>query len=66
MTPRWAVAVFTDAGNALEDFTLDLEQAVGAGVRWISPIGLIRVDGAFPISEEEAPFRIHLSIGPDL
>ncbi|HEU4828534.1 MAG TPA: autotransporter assembly complex family protein [Gemmatimonadales bacterium] len=66
VTPRWAVAVFTDAGNALEDFALDLEQAVGAGVRWISPIGLIRVDGAFPISEEDAPFRIHLSIGPDL
>ena len=66
VTPRWAVAVFTDAGNALEDFTLDLEQGVGAGIRWISPIGLIRVDGAFPISEEGAPFRIHLSIGPDL
>ena len=66
VTPRWAVAVFTDAGNALEDFALDLEQAVGAGVRWISPIGLVRVDGAFPISEAEAPFRIHLSIGPDL
>ena len=66
VTPRWAVAVFTDAGNALEDFALDLEQAVGAGVRWISPIGLVRVDGAFPITEAEAPFRIHLSIGPDL
>jgi translocation and assembly module TamA len=66
VTPRWAVAVFTDAGNALENFRLDLEQGVGAGIRWISPIGLIRVDGAFPISEEGAPFRVHLSIGPDL
>ena len=66
VTPRWAVAVFTDAGNALENFRLDLEQGVGAGIRWISPIGLIRVDGAFPVSEPGAPLRVHLSIGPDL
>lgn len=66
VTPRWAVAIFTDAGNALEDFRLDLEQGVGAGIRWISPIGLVRVDGAVPISEAGSPFRVHLSIGPDL
>jgi translocation and assembly module TamA len=65
--PRWAVAVFTDAGNALDDFSLKLlEQGVGAGIRWISPIGMIRIDGAFPVSEPGSKFRLHLSIGPDL
>ena len=64
--PRWAVAVFTDAGNAMLDWGLDLEQSVGGGVRWISPIGLVRVDGAFAVSEPNTPFRFHFSIGPDL
>ena len=63
--PRWAVAVFTDAGNAF-DRTLDLEQSIGAGIRWLSPVGLIRVDVAQPISRDDAKPRLHLSIGPDL
>jgi translocation and assembly module TamA len=64
--PRWAIAGFTDVGNALEDLSLDLEQGVGLGIRWISPIGLVRLDGALAVSQPGTPFRLHLSIGPDL
>jgi translocation and assembly module TamA len=68
---RWAVAAFTDVGNALNSFTLSvkqgaLEQGVGAGIRWVSPIGLIRIDGAFAVTRPGTPFHLHLSIGPDL
>jgi translocation and assembly module TamA len=63
---RWAVAAFTDVGGASDRFGGDLEQGVGAGIRWLSPIGLIRVDGAFPVSEPDLPFRIHIGLGPDL
>jgi translocation and assembly module TamA len=63
--PRWAVAVFTDAGNAFDE-TLDLEQSIGAGIRWLSPVGLIRVDVAQPVTRTDATPRLHLSIGPDL
>jgi translocation and assembly module TamA len=68
---RWAVAAFTDVGNALNSFTLSvkqgaLEQGVGAGIRWVSPIGFIRIDGAFAVTRPGAPFHLHLSIGPDL
>ena len=66
LMPRYAIAVFTDAGNALPDFRLDLERSVGAGVRWISPIGLVRVDAAFAVSRPGTPMRFHFSIGPDL
>lgn len=66
LMPRWAIALFTDAGNALADFRLTLEQSVGAGVRWISPIGVVRVDGAFAVSRPGTPLRFHFSIGPDL
>jgi translocation and assembly module TamA len=62
----WAWAVFTDVGNALDGFSGRLSTGVGTGVRWISPIGIVRLDGAFGVSEEGNPFRIHLAIGPDL
>ncbi len=65
--PKWRVAAFGDAGNALADFSdVKLEFGVGAGIRWVSPIGMVRLDGAFAVSEPGSPFRIHLVIGPDL
>jgi translocation and assembly module TamA len=64
--PRFAIAVFTDAGNAFTGFPLSLEQGAGLGLRWLSPVGLIRVDGAFAVSRPGAPFRLHVGIGPDL
>ncbi|MBA2627703.1 MAG: outer membrane protein assembly factor [Gemmatimonadales bacterium] len=64
---RFAFAVFTDAGNAMEKLTLgDLQQGAGVGIRWLSPIGLIRVDGAWAVSRAGTPFRLHFSLGPDL
>ncbi len=68
---RWAIAAFTDVGAALDDFSLSvrqdaLEQGVGAGIRWLSPIGLIRIDGAFAVTQPGTPFHLHFSMGPDL
>ena len=39
----------------------------GFGARWISPVGLIRIDLGFGLDrpEEERPLRLHLGIGPD-
>jgi translocation and assembly module TamA len=62
----WSVAMFYDAGNALDELSLSLQQGAGVGIRWLSPIGLIRLDGAFAISRTDSPFRVHFSIGPDL
>ena len=64
--PSWAVAVFVDAGNAydtLNDF--EALYGFGLGVRWRSPIGPIRIDIARP-SDGRDPFRLHISMGPDL
>jgi translocation and assembly module TamA len=63
---KWSVAAFFDAGNALRSLSGRLERGVGGGVRWRSPIGLIRLDGAFAISRDGSPFRLHVIIGPDL
>ena len=60
------MAVFTDGGNAydkLKDF--EPVYGVGAGIRWRSPIGPIRLDIAHP-TEGSSNFRIHISMGLDL
>ncbi len=62
---KWAGAVFFDAGNALRDFQGEIATGTGVGVRWISPVGLVRVDGAFGLKKQGSRFRLHLSIGPD-
>jgi len=65
---KWSVAVFADAGNAFDDFdAINLKFGLGAGLRWYSPLGPIRLDLAFPLADD-APdsFRIHITLGPDL
>ena len=63
---NWGAAVFTDFGNAFNSWSDPIEYSVGVGVRWRSPVGLIRVDVASGISDEDKPFGLHIVIGPDL
>lgn len=70
--PKWAIAVFYDLGDAAEDFNFDFRRSVGVGVRWISPIGPVRVDIACALdgtrcsTDSGAGWGLHLSMGPDL
>jgi translocation and assembly module TamA len=63
---RWGVAAFYDLGNAVNRFGDPLKAGAGVGLRWISPVGPVRVDAAWALSESTRPLRIHLRIGPDL
>ncbi len=63
---RWGVAVFIDAGNAIDDLREKLEQGAGFGMRWKSPIGPVRIDLANAITADNHPWRLHINIGPDL
>lgn len=65
---NWAIAAFVDAGNAFDDFdNLDLKAGVGAGIRWFSLLGPIRIDFAVPLADDaEDSWRVHISLGPDL
>jgi translocation and assembly module TamA len=63
--PKWGAAVFFDAGNALDEFTTDLARGVGIGVRWLSPVGPVRVDGAYALGPPHG-VRLVINIGPDL
>lgn len=63
---RWALAVFADAGNALDSFSDSLEAAVGIGVRRNTQVGQIRFDLAQALTESGENPRIHFSFGPEL
>jgi len=63
---KWGGALFIDAGNADDDFPPDLEIGAGAGLRWRTPVGMLRLDFAHPFSNSDDNLRIHISIGPDL
>lgn len=66
--PNWGVATFVDTGDAFSSFA-DYRQKVGAGfgLRWRSPVGMIRADLGFPIHDSNASgVELHIVIGPDL
>lgn len=66
VTGNWYAAAFVDSGNSFRTFdNMKLQQSVGLGVRWLSPIGPIRVDVAKGLSENGG-FRLHITMGPDL
>jgi translocation and assembly module TamA len=63
---KWGAAVFVDAGDAFKS-NFDANVGAGIGLRWKSPIGLVRVDIARPlVTDLDDSWRVHLVIGPDL
>jgi translocation and assembly module TamA len=59
-------AVFADGGDAFLGDNFRLHVGVGAGIRWKSPVGVLRLDLAYPIkSIDENSWQIHFNIGPD-
>ena len=67
LRPKWRLATFVDAGNAFDDLdAYDPRIGVGFGVHWSSPVGPIRLDLAWGVSESDTPFQLHFSLGPRL
>jgi len=64
----WGMALFWDAGNVFEDasdLSLDLRHDLGGGLRWVSPVGLLRLDLAVPLArrEGEDKYQVFFSLG---
>lgn len=65
--PGFRAAVFTDVGNAYDkDFETETKVGVGVGIRWASPVGVVRVDVAAGVTEESIPVRLSFFIGSPL
>ncbi|MEH6671865.1 autotransporter assembly complex protein TamA [Halopseudomonas sp.] len=63
---NWRAATFVDHGNAMNSLSAARKTSVGLGIRWVSPVGPVRVDFARSVSDPDEGFRIHFSLGPEL
>lgn len=64
--PGWSAAGFIDAGNVWSSGEPALELGVGAGLRWQSPVGPIRIDIAHGFDDIAGGWQLHFSAGADL
>lgn len=67
--PNWGIATFVDAGDAFTGFAnFKTRIGTGVGLRWRSPVGMVRADIGVPVNDPygRTGFQLHLIIGPDL
>jgi translocation and assembly module TamA len=64
LTAKWRLATFVDAGNAFNAASDGLKIGAGFGLRWISPVGPIRLDVAQGLDDLNKSPRIHFFMGP--
>jgi len=68
VTETIGIVGFVDAGNAYEDsvpdFSEELKVGVGAGVRYFTPIGPLRIDAAIPLDpgEDDPDFALYVGL----
>ena len=63
---NFGVAIFVDTGNASDDPDIDWKTGAGLGLRYKTPVGMVRVDFAHPFDDPDSSFAFHISFGPDL
>ena len=63
---NFGLAAFVDGGNADDNFPPDPRLGAGLGLRWRSPVGMLRIDFAHPFIDSDDRYRLHISIGPEL
>lgn len=57
-------AIFADVGGAYDKhFSNKTNIGAGVGIRWASPVGVVRVDAAKAIQKDGSPIRLHFLIG---
>ncbi len=68
LAKSWVVTSFVDAGNAYNDEIDKVYVGAGFGFRWLAPFGSLRVDFAWPVSEQPdaGDIRFHIGFGATL
>lgn len=68
LTGKWWGALFYDAGEAVEDIKKsNVKEGAGLGLRWLSPVGPVKFDLAFPLNDKSADdFQILIGLGAEL
>ncbi|RZM81672.1 outer membrane protein assembly factor [Pseudoalteromonas rubra] len=64
--PNWRVALFVDTGTATDDFKDKWAVGAGFGLRYLTPVGPIRLDHAWGLSKDSKSTRLSIVIGPEM
>ncbi|XPF95813.1 autotransporter assembly complex protein TamA [Colwellia sp. RE-S-Sl-9] len=64
-TPTIRGAIFADIGSSF-DTGFQKKYSVGPGIHYISPIGAIKLDVGYSLSEDNPSWRLHLNLGAEL
>jgi translocation and assembly module TamA len=66
-TRDWGIAAFVDSGDAFDGTNFRAQTGAGLGLRWRSPVGLVRIDVGVPVhNRHDHGAELHIVIGPDL
>jgi translocation and assembly module TamA len=64
---RFGPALFFDMGNAFDTFGAStFKKGVGVGLRWVSPMGMIRGDIGWGLDRPSGAIELHFAVGPEL
>ena len=66
---KWGIALFVDGGDAWTARDFGVNIGAGLGLRWRSPVGVVRLDLGHPVKTkvtDAGSLRVHITIGPDL
>lgn len=63
---NFGLALFVDTGNASRSADINWKTGAGIGLRYKSPVGMLRLDLAHPFDDPDSSFAFHISFGPDL
>lgn len=68
VTGKWWGSVFVDSGTAVDDIKQsNIKTGAGIGVRWQSPIGLLKLDIAAPVRDKESSgVQFYIGLGAEL
>ncbi|WP_392566751.1 autotransporter assembly complex family protein [Utexia brackfieldae] len=68
LTGNWWSAVFVDSGEAVDSFRdNDFHTGAGVGLRWVTPIGPVKLDIAAPVDNKgSSSVHFYIGIGAEL
>lgn len=62
---NFRVSAFYDVGNAMNEWSLDLAQGVGVGAGVVLPFGQVKLELAYPLTEDGTAQYVFIRVGAD-
>ncbi|MDD7805474.1 MAG: autotransporter assembly complex protein TamA [Endozoicomonas sp. (ex Botrylloides leachii)] len=66
LAPKWRLASFIDTGTVTNNYKDKWAVGTGFGIRWVTPIGQLKLDIACAIKEQGKPWQFHFTMASEL